>query len=362
MLTRRALLRSAAVAGLGLVTLPAGARPLHHVRPPVLVLTWKDYDRPQLHAAYDEAHGGPPAFVYFDSEAEALQRLRGGLRPDVMHPCSYALRRWREAGLLQPIDVPRLSHFGELWDGLLSIADTVHDGYRYFVPFDCGQASILYRTDLVDPADAEQESWEMLFNDNYAGRLAMYDGGQTLVDVAALVLGYGVGTTLDEDQLDEVRGLLVEQRGLLRFYWRDPQEMEHALASGELVAAYAWNDSAMRVADMGVPIRFMAPREGRLTWACGLVRHAAAGGDQAAAHDLIDAMLAPDAGKTLIETFGVGHANRGAYELVDPGLLERLGLADPAGLFARCIVPREPEEPDRSRYLNLVNEVKAGVN
>ena len=48
----------------------------------------------------------------------------------------------------------------------------------------------------------------------------------------------------------EALRLLIDpfQRGLIRFYWRDPAEMEHALASGEIAAAFAWNDSARRVA------------------------------------------------------------------------------------------------------------------
>lgn len=360
-LTRRWVLRAAAGAGLAVATLPVLARPSQQTARP-LVLTWKGYDRSELYAAYEQAYGAAPRFVTFASEDEALARVGDGLRPDVMHPCSYDLRRWREAGLLQPIEVSRLSHFGELWEGLLTIPETVHEGYRYFVPVDCGQASVLYRTDLVDPYDVEQESWDLLFNDSYAGRLAMYDTGQTLVDIAAMVLGYGQGTALDEEQLEAVRELLVEQRSALRFYWRDPAEMEHALASGEIVAAFAWNASVRRVSEMGVPVRFMEPREGRLTWVCGLVRHAQAAGDPAMAHAVIDAMLAPESGKALIETFGIGHANRHAYELVDADLLARLGMESPASLFARCIVPRQPEEPHRSRYLNLVNEVKAGLD
>ncbi len=220
---------------------------------------------------------------------------------------------------------------------------------------------MLYRTDLVDPADVEEESWSLLFNDAYAGRLAMYDAGPEMVAIAALTLGYGAGASLDDDQLERVRLLLTRQRALVRFYWREAEEMEHALASGEVVAAYAWNDSALRVTAMGVPVRFMEPREGRLAWVCGLVRHAAAGGDEAAAHDFIDSMLSAEAGRFLIETFSVGHANRAAYGQVNPELLAQLGWADPARSFERCVVLEEPEEPLRSRYLNLVTRVKAGL-
>jgi spermidine/putrescine transport system substrate-binding protein len=328
----------------------------------LLVMTWPDFDRPELHPGYAQRHGGPPDYVVADSEDEALRKLAAGLRPDIMHPCSYGLRRWREAGLLQPLDTTRLPNLADVWDCMKDIPETVHEGRRYFAPFDCGYASILYRTDLVDPADVAEESWWLLFDERYAGRLAMYDAGPEMIDIAALVLGFADVAALDQAQLAEVKQLLLRQRDILRFYWRESAEVEHALASGEIVAGYAWNDSARQLAKMGVPVRFMEPREGRLAWVCGLVRHAAAPGDAATAHDFINAMLAPQAGKFLIETFGVGHANRRSYDLVRPDLLAELGLAAAGESFARCLMPRAPQEPFRSRYLNLVNAVKAGLD
>jgi spermidine/putrescine-binding protein len=352
--------------GLGCVAVPlarprAEDAPMPAPTPGLTVMTWADYDKPELHAAYTRKHGGEPAFIFVQSEEEARMKLAEGLRPDLMHPCSYGLRRWREAGLLKPLDERLLPNLADAWDCLKTIPETVHEGQRWFAPFDCGNASVLYRTDLVDPADVAEESWSLLFNDNYAGRLAMYDAGAEMVAIAALTLGYGTAP-LGDDQLAQAKLLLTRQRELVRFYWRDASEIEHALASGEIVAAYAWNDSAARVNAMGVPIRFMEPREGRLTWACGLVRHAAASADAAAAHDFIDAMLAPEAGKFVLETYGVGHANRKAYASVDAALLSRLGWEDAAASFGRCVVLQEAEEPYRSRYQNLVTQVKAGLD
>ena len=47
--------------------------------------------------------------------------------------------------------------------------------------------------------------------------------------------------------------------------------VEQALASGELVAAMTWNASATSLKKQGVPVEFMKPKEGMLTWACGFV-------------------------------------------------------------------------------------------
>ena len=40
--------------------------------------------------------------------------------------------------------------------------------------------------------------------------------------------------------------------------------MEHAVASGECVVVYPWNETLVNLLDQGIPVAF--------GWACGLVR------------------------------------------------------------------------------------------
>ena len=51
------------------------------------------------------------------------------------------------------------------------------NGQQYFIPWDWGYASILYRTDKVDAADAT--GWELFWNEKYKGRISMWDGAQS---------------------------------------------------------------------------------------------------------------------------------------------------------------------------------------
>ena len=71
--------------------------------------------------------------------------------------------------------------------------------------------------------------------------------------------------------MDKVAEKLREQRPLLRSYTTDMTSVEQSLASGELVAAMTWNASATTLKKQGVPVEFMKPKEGMLTWACGFV-------------------------------------------------------------------------------------------
>jgi spermidine/putrescine transport system substrate-binding protein len=141
--------------------------------------------------------------------------------------------------------------------------------------------------------------------------------------------------------------LLREQRPLLRFYSNSLTDIERALAAGEVVAAVTWNDSYIRLVEQGLPVKFMNPKEGALTWTCGLVLSPWVE-NLDRAYDIIDAMIGPRAGQFEIENWGYGHANLKAFDLVDEKDLISRGLTkDPEDLLSSGIfqvpIQNEPE-------------------
>src|SRR5207237_10902869 len=70
---------------------------------PVL-FQWEDYVDPPFLAQYRKEFGVTPRTAIFADEDEAFAKLRAGFRPEVMGPCYYEFSRWRDAGLLVPID------------------------------------------------------------------------------------------------------------------------------------------------------------------------------------------------------------------------------------------------------------------
>src|SRR3546814_2160781 len=66
------------------------------------------------------------------------------------------------------------------------------------------------------------------------------------------------------------------------------------VCSSDLVAAYAWNGSVKALRDQGVPVAYMTPKEGILTWVCGLTLSSSPIGDEQQAYDFIDAMISPE--------------------------------------------------------------------
>ena len=317
--------------------------------------TWSGYDVPEFFPSYIAKHGEQPNLPVFSDEEEAFQKLRAGFIADVAHPCSGRIVRWRDGGVIQPIDTSKLSHWGDVFEDLKTINGAADDGQQWFVPIDWGNTSIIYRADLVD---IEEESWSLLWDPRYEGKLSI---GTDITDTA-IITGLLTGAENPYDMTDEeiaaVKAKLAEQKPLLRYYWSDPTQLEQSLASGEIVASTAWNSALPTLREQGIDVKFMNPKEGILTWCCGAVLCKDAPQPELA-HDLIDALIAPDAGEWLIN-YGYGHSNRVSFSRVSEDLLADRGFpADPTAYLKQGIFSQDNKRLDDLQQ--MFEQVMAGT-
>jgi spermidine/putrescine-binding protein len=356
---RRQALRLLAAAGVATYALPLYGRPAA-AAPNLIYYTWSGYDNPDFQQAYVAAFGGPPEYAIFADEEEALQRMRAGFRADVAHPCTSNVVRWHDAGILKPIDVSRLKHWEEIYPSFKKVHGVEIDGQIFHVPWEWGNTSVAYRPDLVE---IEEESYSILLDDRYKGKLSVFDNSEEVPVIAALIAGIKNPFDMTDDDLVQVREIMKRMNENMRFYWADATQMQQALASGELVATTSWNDTVKSMADQGVPVKFMNPKEGILTWVCGMALLKDGPGDEEQAYAFIDAMLAPETGALLMETYYYGHSNRETLKVADPQLVKDLGLdqaeariADPNTHFFEPM-PNELRE----KLSALLEEVKSGL-
>jgi spermidine/putrescine transport system substrate-binding protein len=354
-MTRRDLHKALASVGLMMMAMPVMGRAAR-AADQVTYFTWAGYDIPEVIPGYAEKTGGVPNWPIFSDEEEALTKLRSGFQVDVAHPCSGRIRRWRDAGIIQPMDPSRLSNFGDIFPALKSINGADEDGQQWFAAVDWGNTSVLYRTDLVD---VQEDSWTLLWDERYAGKLSMGEDVTDTAIVAALLIGAADPYDMTDEELSKVKDLLAKQKPLLRFYWNDTTALEQAMATGEVVASSAWNSSVLALQRQGIPVAYMKPKEGILTWCCGLVM-AKDAPEVDKAHDLIDAMISPEAGQYFISEFGYGHSNKKAFEAVDDETLAGMGLPrDPTTLLTSGVFSSDNKRQDE--ITQMFEAVKAGI-
>ncbi len=359
-MSRRDFTKAAAALGVGFATVPMGRQAMAQDNVP-MYFGWAGYEDPAFISSYLANHDTPPNYQFWGSEDEAFQKMRaGGFKPDVMAPCTYELFKWRDGGLLAELDPSRLEWLGDIFPSLDQIEGSVIDGKRYFMPMDWGNSTIIYRRDLVGPEWSDENvSWKIFYEDTFANRLGFYDSAGAVVEISALVLGYENIFNLTDEQHVEVRKMVEVQRDNMRMYWSDQTEAVQALASGELVASYGWNDAYVRLKSEGYDVGLGVPKEGIFTWCCGVVMHAETEMVDEA-YDLINAFTSPETGAYEIENWGYGHANMKAFDLVPAEKLVELGLSTPEdllgnGIFFQALAPEVEES-----YIRLYDEVRAG--
>jgi spermidine/putrescine-binding protein len=355
-ISRRTMLQSAAAFGVGLAVRPQ----ISQAAEVLTCLEWAGYDAADYFGSYVAKHGGPPSFSIFAGEEDALAKVRAGFAADVMHPCNYSVGRFVEAGLAVPIDTAKLSNWKDIFPALQTAEGVVSNGNVVMAPADWGNSSIAYRPDLIGDAFKDGESWSIFFNDAFAGKVAMLD------DPLAMIIGMMVKGTKYEDGLllkgDGLAGLREEGAKAVkvsRTLWVDPTEMQQALASGEIVAAYAWNDTIKNLSAQNIPVAYAKPKEGYFTWFCGMTLLNSGKADPALAYDFIDAWLSPETGKALIEGSGYGHANMKAFESSDPAAVVAMGIKDPVEHMKSAILFKPQPSDALNEQTKLWEELKA---
>ncbi|MFT8804416.1 MAG: extracellular solute-binding protein [Acetobacter aceti] len=318
-------------------------------------LTWSGYELPEYNEAYLKAHPDSISISMFDDDDDAFTKLKAGFHPDLAHPCYDKIARWQKAGMIEPIDTTKIKNWNNIFPIFRNLPDIqAGDGKVWMVPWDWGNTSILYRVDLLP--DAEQ-SWNLLWDKRYAGRMATIDAVHDTSIVAALVAGVNP-FDLSPADLEKVANKLREQRPLTAAYTTDMTSVEQSLASGTFVAAMTWNASAVTLKKQGVPVAFMRPREGMLTWACGFV-FIEGMKNKDLAYDFINSRLEAASGKHLIENNGYGASTSTAFAAIPAEKLKELELpANPEDMLKKTIFTGPMKQAEELG--KMLEKIKAG--
>jgi spermidine/putrescine transport system substrate-binding protein len=306
-------------------------------------------------------------YTAFPNDDTAVNKVAAGTQFDLMHPCISYVRDWTNAGLIQPFDPSLFKNWHQL-DPNVTKAGVV-DGKQYWIPWDSGYSSILYRKDKIDPADAT--GWELFWNPKYKDHISMWDGGSTPVEIAALVLGMSNIYNLSDDQLAQCQNKLIEQKDLNSFYWKlEYDDMQTAFKSGDIWVTYSWPNDFNDMLVAGLDAGWMKPTQGELAWYCGFIM----GKDSQNyyhCHEYVDSFIGHAACVDLANTFVYASANltvkasdltvakpgnrKSAY--AQPEAVAVLDFGDPN----RVAPPVHLEQfiPQRAKYQQVWENVKA---
>ncbi len=209
-----------------------------------------------VNAAFTEATGIRVNYMTFDSNETMYTKLKtGGSTYDVIIPSDYMVAKLIEEDMLLPLDFDNIPNYQYIDEAYRSTSYDPEN--RYSVPYTWGTVGIIYNSRYVDEADIG--SWDLLWNEKYAGKILMFDNPRDAFAVTESYLGYSLNTETPAE-LNACADLLIAQKYLVQSYVMD--QIYDKMVRGEaLVAPYYAGDYLM-MADENEDLKFYFPSEG----------------------------------------------------------------------------------------------------
>lgn len=293
--------------------------------PDLLVFDWSGYEEDGFFIKYAATHGAGPTYAFFGEEEEAFQKLRSGFKADVAHPCSQSIDKWFQAGLLEPWDLSKVPSYDTLADIYKNDPTFVRDGDVYFIPADLGMTGIAYNSDKIT---ADQiATLEIFVDPAMAGRISLPDNVEDAYALAYLATGTADWTKATEEDFKKASEWMRKAHANTRAYWADGAELAQLMATGEVLVAWAWNETPVQMVADGYNIGFQREaKEGSSSWFCGYVNLKDGPGSEDKAHDFIESFLSQETADYIVNEWGYGHSNTAAMGTFSQEVLSEVGL------------------------------------
>ncbi len=328
---------------------------------------WAGYDdtSPWMWQTFTDGDYGktnPLKFTFLEQDIQALAKVASGYSPDLIHPCIAYWPDFQAAGLIQPFDKALLPDYEGIPEAIRG-AGVSEDGLIYHVPFDIGFSTLVYRADKV-PITPEEESWSILLDSEYAGKMNTYADPVTMIKIGAIINEGAIDpNALTTEQIQAAKETMIKAKPNLRNFWDNNQGNQDDFINGNTWVSYMWPDGYYNVKNSpkmkDVDVRYMWPKEGRLAWVCGFVLHA--NSERPGRSTLVVAAAnTPAAAAALTDNFQYGGAQQdGVIPLIkNQELISTFSLDDPTA-FAPPRTWFERTLPNRQEYAEAGEAVKA---
>jgi spermidine/putrescine-binding protein len=220
---------------------------------------WSEYVPQQMLDDFSEKYGITVNYDTYSSNEELLAKLQAGATEyDVIQPSDYIIAPLITSGMLEPLDVTKLSNFGNLNPNLIN--RDYDPGNKYSIPYQWGTTALIYDKTVVP---SEPKSWIDLWDPAYEGRLVFLDDEHEVLGMALEVLGYDRNST-NEAELTEAEQKLLELKPNILLF--DSDAPENVIITGEAWAGMVYNGNATLAYQENPNVEYICPTEGCTIW------------------------------------------------------------------------------------------------
>ena len=224
------------------------------------VYNWGEYIDPSVNDLFTEETGIKVNYKNFtDNESMYAVLSSGAASYDIVVPSDYMVGKLIQEGMLAKLDFNNIPNFKYINADFKNLEYDPDNAYS--VPYTWGTVGIFYNTKYVKEEDLAQ-GWDLLWDENYSGRIFMFDNQRDAFGIALNKLGYSMNTP-DPAHWDAAYEALVEQKPLLHQYVMDQVFDKMINEEGWIAPYYSGDGIIMMDEEEGNPaIDFFVPESG----------------------------------------------------------------------------------------------------
>ncbi|MBB6481358.1 ABC transporter substrate-binding protein [Spirochaeta isovalerica] len=228
-------------------------------KPVLNIYNWGDYIDESVISDFEKEFEVKVNYELFASNEEMYVKIKqGGGKYDLACPSDYMIERMINEDLLSPLDKANIPNMKLIGESFLNLP--FDKGNQYSIPYMWGTLGILYNSDKIsDPVD----SWDVLWDKKYSGKIGMYNSSRDSFAVALKKLGFSLNST-NTGEIEQAKNLLIEQKPLVLAYGED--NLKDMLASGEIDLALAYSGDYGWIIEENPQMAYRVPDEGSNIW------------------------------------------------------------------------------------------------
>ena len=233
---------------------------LAHAEGTLQLFNWGDYTNPELISKFEAETGIKVTITDYDSNDTALAKIEaGGHGFDLVVPSANYVQIYVEKGLVQELDLSKLSNHGNIAPEWMDVS--YDPGRKYSVPWQWGSTGVA----VNKTAYSGDINTSAIFMDPPEELVGKVNVTPEMNDVLSLAIMYegGEPCTEDTEVLKKVRDALLEAKPK----WLSMDYgMTEKMAANDVMASVYWNGAIFRARLANPDVVYGYPKEGFPLW------------------------------------------------------------------------------------------------
>jgi spermidine/putrescine transport system substrate-binding protein len=348
-ITRRNFLRIAVSAGalsaLGLQGISCGRK-----KKELFIYNWPYYVSDTTVPTFEKEFKVKVTYDNYSSNEEMQAKIQAGaVGYDLVFPSDYMVGIMREQNLLEELDMKNIPNFKNVDERFRNLEFDPEN--HYSIPYFWGTTGIGYNSDKVKD---KVDSWTILWDEKYKGRISMLDDIRGLFNPALKLLGYSINTT-DTKKIEEAKQMLLKQKSLVKAYTADTYV--EFLKSGDIWLSQGYSGDVFQAIKVNKMIKYMIPKEGTDMWVDNMSIPKGSKNKEMA-EKFINYVLRPEVSADISNFAWYANPNSASWSLIKPEIRDNPAIYPPQEVLDKCEFQKDLKEINKV-YEKAFNDIKS---